>query len=267
MTRHGRRFATIVVASAMTLIGLSLPARAGLIFTLTGPGADATLSDQAPGTGSATFSGSAPTSIAVTSTPGSLNYVPSGNFAGVQITSVSTSSNYPGGPSGSNVQETQLDFLNRTGSTVVLTLVVTSDGFTAPPPGSRAVLISTLTNNSTSGGSSTFLSSIGTGTVGTAAVGETFAPTASTPLLTNGATSGSVSDSTIVSIPGAGSPLSYAVQNVLTVTLLAGGSDDVTGITQVTSAVPEPSTFGLALAGGLLMMGVGWGHRRRSNRE
>jgi len=257
MTRHARRFATMAVALTVTLIGLSLPARAQLIFTLASGTETETISGVPAGTGS--YTGNGPSTLIESSTPGSLTYLPTAAFNGVEVNALNVSSNSPGTSSGGNVQEVELDFLNKSSSAVTLTLTATAAGFTFPTPGSPGTLSSTLGNNSPLGnGSSTFTSAIGTGTVGTATGGETFGSiVASTPLLSNGLVSGSVSASATGTVP---SP-SYALQTTLTVTLAAGGSDDVTATTSVT-AVPEPSSFVMA---GVVALGLmGYGLRRKA---
>jgi len=266
MPRHARRIAILAVALAVETIGLSLPAQAGLIFTLVdvSTGTSTTISDQIAPVGSQTvFLGATP---GYTDTPGTaisptvLGYSPGGfgNFASVALT---ISSNYTQGAPG-----LLTDFvLAVTGGAVgdTLALTVTSDGFTNPAAGTPVTLKSSLTNNVIVGtGTSTFLSSLGTGTVGTASVGETFAPTTTTALLNAGGVSG-----TFTNTAGGVTASPYALQNSMSATVAAGSTLQVTGQTTVTvntTMVPETATLVTALIGlGLPLAGSAFRFLRR----
>jgi len=272
MTPLCRRFATTAVAFAVTLMGLSLPAHAGLWVELSAPGASATITDA----GSTAFTGTAPSTSVGPPTPGQASYLPTGGFAGVQIVSLTVTSNYPGstGLGGSNVQDIQLDVNNTSSSAVTLTLRVVSDGFTIPPSGTTALLTSTLSNNSTTGATSTFQSFIGNATPGviSASTDPGFTSTAtpglqppnglpaSAPPL-GGVATNIATLSVIIPGPGANG---WALSNTMVVNLAAHSSDLVTGLTAVT--VPEPSTMVTALASvGLCLVGSAFrfGRRRR----
>jgi len=262
MTPLCRRFATMAVAFAVTLMGLSLPAHAGLYLLLTdSTGASATITDI--GSPNVVVSGGAPATSVITST-GNISYTPTGGFGGIEIVSLTVSSNYPGsyGPGGSFVQETQLDILNTSGSSDTIKLTVVSDGFTIPAPGTGGTLVSTLTNNSTTGSTDKFQSNIGTTSPGVtnAATPPVFTSSATTgPQGPIGGVTTNVSSLGVI-IPGV---TSYALANTLTVTIGAFDSDLATGLTEVT-AVPEPATILTALEGvGLLLVGSAFRFRRR----
>jgi len=235
----------MAVAFAVTLFGQSLPARAGLELILTdvGTGAMATISDNPA---SINVAGGAPASTVVIST-GTIAYTPTGGFGNFQIVSLTVTSNSPGGtgPSGSFVQSIQLDVNNTSGSADTLTLHVVSDGFTIPPAGTHSSLISTLTNNSVTGGTSTFQSFIGTGTTHIATTAPTFAATDMTSL--QGPLSGVTTDVQTKGVTVPAGP-SYALSQDMHATVLAGGSNLVTGLTTL-SAVPEPATIVTAIVG------------------
>jgi hypothetical protein len=267
MTRHGKRFATMAVAFAVTLIGLSLPAHAGLIFTLTdlGTGASTTISDQpTPGGSQTTFAG-APSGYTISagtaSSPTVLGYSSAsfGDFASIVI---SVSSNYTEGANGLLTDFTFVVTGGAVSDTILLT--VTSDQFTSPGAGTPISLESSLTNNVISGsGTSTFTSSLGTGSVGNATVGESFTPTATTALLNAGGVTGTFTNT------AAGVTASpYALQNSMSATVGVGATLQVTGQTLVvpTAAVPEPATIMTALIGVALPLAGGafrFGRRRR----
>jgi len=253
----------MAVAFAAMIMGLSRPAHAGLEIILSGGGMTATVTDiGAPNNFNGT--GGAPNTT-VTSSPGTVDYLPTGGFAGITIVSLTVTSNYPGGTGsqGSFVQDIQLDVTNTSSAAVTLTLTVISDGFTVPAPNAPATLLSTLTNNSVSGSTSTFQSYIGT--VNTPIVNALSVPTFTSTGTTGpqGPLSGVSTNTASTGVTVPGTP-SFTLSNTLTGVIAAGGSDLIDGLTTLTSVVPEPSSIVMGVIGmALPLVGGAFRWRRR----
>lgn len=145
-----------------------------------------------------------------------------------------------------------------------LTAVITTSSTTSPgglynqPSGNPLSLSSSISTSSLSTG--TVVGAAGSATFTSSLTSDGFSnpPTPATSVVgagTNVAVSGPTTFSTVQSNG------LFNLSNTLTVFLAGGETATVDGTTNVT-AVPEPSTYGLALSGGLLILAFGWARRR-----
>jgi len=234
----------MAVAFAVTLIGLSLPARAGLTLTLTDMGTGTTETIDLTGA----FSGTGPsTTILVPplNSPGTITYLPTGGFGNFTAVSITVSTTAPGINGVGQLESIQADARNGSAGTDTLKLTVSGDGFFIGSAGGGGTLTNTLASSNlgtVTSDTSSYQSFIGTGLGGTFVATDSSSVAMLTgPVPITGASSGSSKGVTIPAVP-------FSLGSMLIVTLDAGQRAQVTGTTSIT-AVPEPATIVAAIVG------------------
>jgi len=260
MLQQIRRLAC-VAAVGIAALGLASPAQASISLILEDLHNGVPIATTAPPSGtyvSASNTGSV-------GTPGAITL---GNFTGVNVT-------IGVGPSGSSYLVTDTNItLNNTATSGVdqLLILVSITGQTSPtgPVSLKSSVggssLSTYTGISptptaTDTGYATFSSTL----TPTGPSGPSFSSPSSGSLFSYGVAPGVATPPTTDSSTTTGNAsTTYNLTNTLSVFLGPGGQATITGTTLVTPVpVPEPSTLGMALSGGLLMFAVELGRRRR----
>jgi hypothetical protein len=273
LIRFVRRLAC-VAAVGLVIFGLTSPARAqytvtiadyeslnGGAFTIVGTPTTLTgLTDQS----AVSFTGSVGNfSVSNISVSPTLYTSPPPTQYVVFDSNITTSDNKANSPGNTYVDE--------------LLITVTIPGLSSPYPTGPVTLSSAISSSSltSSGGSTGYTGTTPTPTNSNSGYGtfeSTISPTGGTSFSTNtvlaygqgrslGATY-SAPDGTVQTSGNASS--SYELTNNLAVFLTSGGSANIDGTTTLTAAVPEPSSTGLTLSGGLLMLAGAWARRRTS---
>jgi len=211
--------------------------------------------------------------LSSTGTPTSANKVasaPSGNFPGasytnanfdgVQINTLSVTSNSPGAPTGSNLLGATLNLNNTSGSTVTLNISMGDTGYTSPttPP---AILFTShiggTVNTAVAGSSLAFQSYVNNGPSGgqNATTGTPSGnPPVSPPITQTGSF---VSDASVLLASLASG---YSITETFAITLGAHESINFS-TSSILAPTPEPSTLAITAVCGLGL--IGYGLRRR----
>jgi hypothetical protein len=249
-----RRLA-MVAAVGIAVLGLTAPAMADITLIVT----DTNSVSGLVATSTVVVPGNPPLNASFT--PGSF-----GNFSGFAVSVSTIPATGLTGALLTDVQVTGQDTGSAAGSVDTIVVTATGGNFTAPGPPSmvESTLTSSLLsgiNGSTPAATASFTSSLidnsGTFVNGTTAA---LMITGNGELEQEGMTSGGATSASIV----ANWATSYQLTNTLTTSFSLGQTGTLDATTQALG-VPEPSTMGLTLCGGLLMLAGAWTRKSRND--